>query len=268
MKLNLGRNDNNTLASGFLPEDYLERKAQRRTNALAITLFAVVIAGVIGAFFVTNRQWNEVRAYQEAINVRYSQAAADIEQLKVLEEQKKELLEKAELTTTLIERVPRSILLAELINRMPEQMTLLDLEVKSKRVTVTRERTTSDRGSKSLARRSSRNKAEEEEEKPEAPRYETNLEITGVAPTHTQVAEYVANLQKCTLLRDVDLKFSDKTTIKDRQMFKFRIETRIGPNADARHLEPEESLDLKSVAELGVTPEPVAGVGADDGEER
>ena len=34
----------------FLPDDYLERKAQRRTNAVCAVLFLVVIGGVGTAF--------------------------------------------------------------------------------------------------------------------------------------------------------------------------------------------------------------------------
>ena len=65
--------------SSFLPEDYLERKVELRTNFIYLTLFAVVIVGVVGAFFVTNRQWAEVKDHQETINIRYAQAAKDID---------------------------------------------------------------------------------------------------------------------------------------------------------------------------------------------
>ena len=70
----------------FVPEDYLARKAERRTNVVYLALFSVAMFGIVAAFFVTNRQWSEVKQYQEAINVRFSQAAKDIEQVKTLEE--------------------------------------------------------------------------------------------------------------------------------------------------------------------------------------
>ena len=77
---------------------------------------------------------------QQAINARYTQAAKDIEQLKQLEDQKQQMLGKAELTTSLIEKAPRSLLMAELVNRMPENLTLLELELASKKVEAPRER--------------------------------------------------------------------------------------------------------------------------------
>jgi len=243
--------------SSFLPEDYLAQKAERRTNLIAIILFSVVITGIVGAFLVTHRRWKDVRHYQEAINVRYSQAAKDIEQLKELEKQKTELLQKAELTTALIEKVPRSILLAELINRMPEQVTLLELELLSKRSVkplsaAARKAAESkkDSSSGSIASRSSKStKAATEKdaaEVPVAPTFETGIAMVGVAPNHSIVAQYVAQLQSCELLTGVELKFSDKTIIKEREMYKFRIETRIRPDADARNIEPQRNPRLNT----------------------
>lgn len=236
--------------TGFLPEDYLARKSERRTNVIAITLFTVVTFAVVGAFFVTNREWNDVRQYTEAINVRYAQAAMEIEQLRKLEDQKSELIEKAELVTALIERVPRSLLLAELINRMPGEMTLLELQLASKRTermtSRSRAATESASSSKSLASRRSRGSASAQKAAAPAPtvtapQYETRMFVTGVAPTHSAVAQYVAQLQTCQLIENIELKFSDRTIIRDREMFRFRIEASIRPDADARDIEPERT---------------------------
>src|SRR5215813_10519693 len=104
----------------FLPEDYLLRKKERRSNMISLSLFCIVMFGVIAAFFVTSRQWNDVKTRQAKINTEYTAESKKIDQLNVLEAQKREMMEKAEITAALIERVPRSILLAEIINRMPE----------------------------------------------------------------------------------------------------------------------------------------------------
>ena len=123
----------NSPDTSFLPEDYLQQKAERRTIFISLVLCVLVFAGVIAAFFVTNQRWNDFRHYTKQVNIRYQSSAAAIEQLKQVEDQKVTLLEKAELTTALIERVPKSILFAEIINRMPKHMTLLELELKSQR---------------------------------------------------------------------------------------------------------------------------------------
>ena len=245
--------------STFLPEDYVERKAERRTNVLSVTLFVVVTMGVIAAFFVTNRQWNDVKHYQHAINIRYTQAAKNIEQLKLLEEQKNDLLHKAELTTALIEKVPRSILLSELINRMPKnRIVLLEFEMKSKRLdrpSVTRPtRKAASAKTRSLADKAARQavRAREKEEAStvRAPRFETALVIVGVAPRHRDIAHYVAALQDCELIDRVELIFTEATKIKEREMNKFRIEADLRTNADARRIIPLETPRLDNITEL------------------
>jgi Tfp pilus assembly protein PilN len=275
----------------FLPEDYVSKLAERRSNLMAVSLFVIVTLGVVGAFFVTNRQWNDVKRYQQAMNVRYTKAAADIEQLKVLEDQKNGLLQKAELTTALIERVPRSILLAELINRMPKRVVMLEMQIKSERLdkpiraatakakTMTNTKKPAKKGSVS-----SKKDAAEVPKAPDpiaaaAPRLSTTIVVIGVAPSHKDIARFVAQLQGCGLLTGVELKFSETTIIQDREMKKFRVEARIADTADARRIEPLETPRIRSWDDLapdpeelmddeGVTPGPAAGITTNEGGNR
>ncbi len=225
----------------FLPEDYVERRSERRTNLICITLFLVVTAGVVGAFFVTNRQWNEVQEYQRVINIRYTQAAKDIEELKTLNTQRSDLMKKREIAAVLRERVPRSILLAEIINRLPDRARLAGFEMTCKRSdtpVVVRQVAKSTAG-KSISKRGA-GKKDSKPAEPEvvAPRYDTRIEIIGIAPDNSDVAQYVAALNESPLLREVELKISELTRIKDTQLLRFRIEARVDPNADARGIAP------------------------------
>ena len=63
----------------FLPEDYIEKKAENRNLAIAVFLFVVVTLGVVGAFFVTNRQWSTVKRRQQEINQEYATETKKIE---------------------------------------------------------------------------------------------------------------------------------------------------------------------------------------------
>ena len=246
MKLNLPGKPSEGPGFGdasFLPEDYVAQRAQRRTNVLSVALFIVITLGVVGAFLVTNREWNGVKKYQEAINVRYTQAAKDIEQLKVLEKQKAELLEKAELTTALIEKVPRSILLAELINRMPAPMVLVEFELSSTRVDrPVVQRQVGDK--KSFQNGGNANNKEDEAPTVLAPEFEVFLVLTGITPSHRDVAAYVSELQDCELLRGVELIFSEGTYVQQTPMNRFRVEARVRMDADARAIEPLENPRL------------------------
>src|SRR3954471_5140703 len=132
MKLPFKRSDSG--GGSFLPQEYVERRAELRANLLCLALFGVVMFGVIGAFFVPNRQWLTVKRARDSIAAQYAQEAARIEQLKLLEKQKTEIMDKAEVSTALIERVRRSVLLSELANRKPDEVTLIEVSLSAKRI--------------------------------------------------------------------------------------------------------------------------------------
>jgi Tfp pilus assembly protein PilN len=232
----------NSSSASFLPADYLDRKRERRANLFCLSLFLIVIFGVVAAFFVTNRRWEEVREHQQTINVRYAQAAKDIEQLKQLEAQKSEMLGKAELTAALIEKAPRSVVIAEIINRLPDKAALLQLELKSDRPrTRAAPAPTPQAGGQSLTNRAG------QQQQPAAPRFEvprviTGLSIVGVANTHNDVASFVNALQNCGLLERVDLRYSELTTIDKQELNRFLIQTRLRPDADARSLDINDGV--------------------------
>lgn len=230
------------VGSSFLPEDYLRQKQERRSNFIALSLFCVVMFGVTAAFFVTNRQWTSVKARQRDINSEYATEAKKIEQLKALEVQKAEMLEKAEITAALLERVPRSILLAELINRMPEQLTLTDLTLKGTRVKDAPKVAATDAKAKprSLAGSKGKGKSAPKEEpaKPVPPKYEFNITIVGLAADDSFVADYHTSLKQCPLLDQVEMVSSAEVVIDEVARRKFRFEAVLRPTADARNIQP------------------------------
>ena len=229
--------------SSFLPEDYLARKADRRTNLVSLVLFGVVMIAVFGAFLVTNRQWSQVKSQQKAINAQYQTAAEQIEDLTNLQEQKKAMLDRAELSAALVERVPRSILLAELINRMPPRLSLLEFELKSEKIKTAGAPTAKNKGGKTgnlkeATRAPTKEEAAEKIKKVEPPRFEVDLTLVGVAPTDLEVSRYMAVLNTYKLVRNVRLDYSENKDINGRVMRQFSIKMSLDPNADVRSIEP------------------------------
>lgn len=229
--------------SSFLPEDYLAQKAERRTNIIYLILFGVVMIAVVGAFLVTHRQTAQVKAQQAKINERYQVAAENISNLTDLEEQKGEMLGRAELAAALVERVPRSILLAELINRMPPRLSLIEFELESEKLKRTTKPTaTNEKGKKGslkgAKRAQTKEEAAEEVKKIEAPRYRVDLTLVGVAPTDLEVSRYMAVLNTYELVRNVRLDYSEDKEMDGRMMRQFCIVMSLNPRADVRNIEP------------------------------
>ncbi|MEZ6211172.1 MAG: hypothetical protein R3B46_08015 [Phycisphaerales bacterium] len=272
----------NSPDTSFLPEDYLQQKAERRTIFISLVLCVLVFAGVIAAFFVTNQRWNDFRHYTKQVNIRYQSSAAAIEQLKQVEDQKVTLLEKAELTTALIERVPKSILFAEIINRMPKHMTLLELELKSQRqdkpITV-RKRTveSEDKGKsmvskKSRSSRSGRKSPADEAPHHHRPAFRDPRHARRRRPHALRRRQVRLRAPEVRTLGAVELRFSESTIVNDHEVYKFRLEATVPTNADARQIEVletprmdifviEDSLEIMG----GKQPEkPVADAGKDN----
>jgi Tfp pilus assembly protein PilN len=261
----LGKSSSNTSAGGFLPEDYVRSRAEKRASLLTLVLFGVVMFAVAGAFFVTNRQWIDVRTEQQAINAEYTREAQKIEQLKALEKQKAEMLAKAELTTALIERIPRSLLTAELVTRMPEEITLLSMELKSKRVMSAAPPAQVQPAAGSLMRTGKGTAgAEPAPVRVSAPKYEYNLTVTGVSQKNNDIADYLASLKQSPLLEGVDLTYIKPTKISDIELRRFELVARLRADADARSVEPVAELRkgekvFQEAARPGEEPGPVEG---------
>src|SRR5687768_945733 len=96
-------------SSSFLPEDYLEKRTQRRTNLICVSLFCVVMLGVVGAYFAVHRRGAQMRARLVEVNHRFEEAAKRLDQLEELQGRKQQMVHKAKVTAALLERVPRTL---------------------------------------------------------------------------------------------------------------------------------------------------------------
>ena len=136
---------------------------------------------------------------------------------------------------------------------MPEETTLLEFTLESKRAKETKPSPKAAKGKKpkSLTRSPSAKEAEEEAEsaKPKPPSFVTTLVIIGAASTHQDVSEYLKSLQQCELLGAVELKYSESTIIDDQGLIKFRLEADLLADADARRIEPLKAPRLNVLGE-------------------
>jgi Tfp pilus assembly protein PilN len=229
--------------SSFLPEDYLAKRTERRTNIICLSLFAIVMAAVFGAFLVTNQAWSQIKEEQEFINVRYTEAGQQIRELAELERQRDEMLHRAELAAALVERVPRSILLAELINRMPPQLGLLEFRLSSQVIQPARDqeeatRQGNQRGRPPARRPPTKEEAEESLDRIEPPRFAVTLQMLGVAPTDLEVTRYLSELNSYPLLTGVTLQSIEQKELDGRMVRQFRVSMTLASNADVRHINP------------------------------
>jgi Tfp pilus assembly protein PilN len=219
----------------FLPDDYLERKQRRRTNAICAILFCVVIGAIGGAFTVTERSMREIEKQYTDVEQQYTDAARRIEQVQQMQDKQRTMAHQAELTASLLEKVPRSFILAEITNGIPSGVSLLDFSMAS--VTSTKAAAPTAKTAFEV-RQAEINAANGNNTisalaTAQAKVYDVNMKITGVAPNDGQVAQFIAKLDRSTMFQDVNLVFTDefKESERDVKLRKFQIEMTLNPAA-------------------------------------
>jgi len=224
--------------SSFLPEDYLDRKIARRTNLICISLFLVMLAAIGGAFYVQGRQDTSTRGELTRINQQFGDRAQQLNTIEKLQDQQSQMVEKAKVVRELVERVPRSIILAEMTNSMPTTLSLLEFSLESKLAqTAPRPRTALERDRQ---QRSTREK--EKEAKVEIVPRVITVEIEGVAPNDTDVSTFMENLTRHPLFEEVGLEYTESFEIEKNKMRKFRVTMTLNPEVTFDYA-AEEQLD-------------------------
>jgi Tfp pilus assembly protein PilN len=221
----------------FLPEDYVEKRQAARAAVVFIGLLLFVVGGIVGAYLYT--QWTMKAIFDEhdRINQAFEDASKRIEEAKELEKQKARMVAKAEITTTLMERVRRSVLLGELTRLRPQKVNFVSMELKSHELQNANAAAARPNSDLDKARRAQEGVAPEAVKPPQV---EVSIDLVGTAPTDQEVAAYMSALQKSELLSDVNLLFSEEyrrpaaANEVVEPVRRFHVEMHINPAADLR----------------------------------
>ncbi len=234
----------------LLPEDYLEHRAQQRANILCLVLLSVVIGGVIAAAVVSEDLALQVRKERDEVNEEYRQAGKLIEQMQELEGKKAMALAKAEMAAGLLERVPRSWLLASLTNALPTGASLTQVTLKTERPNSAVVRSKSKFRSRS-AQRGKAKKESKAETKVKREPLKVKIEVVGLAATDVQVAQFIANMQDNPLMRSVELAYTEEKTIDEETVREFQVLMELIPNAEVEIDQGAEAASKGPLASAG-----------------
>lgn len=232
----------------FLPDDYLEQKWKRRAN-LVCAVLVILAAGAIGAVaYVFHRTDLRVQARFEEVTARYNDAARKIEQVKKMHEQQRQVVHHAELAQSLVEKVPRSNMLAEITNCLPNGVSLLEMMMNS----------SPHQGPAPTGSSFEQHKAALEQTNAEAmlgvraPQFDVKVKITGVAQNDVQVAQTMSRLSHSKIFQDVNLVVSDTydAPLKEKEaghneaLRKWQIEMMLNPAAEVTNDTKTAAVEL------------------------
>jgi len=219
----------------LLPQDYLKRRMQRRMNVLCSGLFAMVMIAVLAAVAVSDRSIRNTEEVARRVNASYEEASNMLEQLNQLQAQRKKMLAKAEMTSQLLERIPRSTILAVITNSIPAHASLISYDMTTE--TIIARSAAAPSGSSKARKGNSKLIAQEAMGTAEnTVTIITLVELEGLAGTDVDVARFIANLAINPLTKSVDLLFSQEEMIADMTCRKFRIRMELRENIDAREV--------------------------------
>ncbi len=212
----------------LLPRDYLKRRLERRNDVILTVLFALVMAGVISATAMSERSWDHTVNVAEQVDKSYAQAAQLIEQLQHLEEKKNNVLQRAEQTASLMERVPRSYLLATVTNALPPDASMTSFHLTTERIEQGAAAQSADAGESA-----SRFQAVSAQRFPGEVVARVKLEVSGLAGTDVDVARFMSNMSVNPLVESVDLVYSEERLVEDDTPVRaFQVTVCMKPGAD------------------------------------
>ncbi len=188
--------------TNFLPDDYLHRRGLRRANWMCLGIAAGVLL-LLGAVtgFVVIRSWT-IAGMRHLVELQYQEASRQIANLKQLEQHKADLLRKVQLSTALLERVPRSHVLARLTNYLPEHTSLTSMTMQPQQIKRTPQKAV-DGGAKSQSTGGKNRPGNVLVTR-------VRFRLDGLAETDVEVAEYISRLHADPLFENVDLQFSEE----------------------------------------------------------
>ena len=243
----------------LLPEEFVNETRERRTGLLAALLFPLVLAAVVGAFFVTNRQWSQVRDAQAAVDEQTARVAAQIAEMRSLERIRAEMGARSELARGLLEPVPRSLILAILVQTMPNEITLTAVEIRSEEIRPPKEAKPAATAVSSA--KAGGKPAAAKPAAPAIPRRATVLAIGGLAPSLHEVGRWMSALEQVPMFASVRLELMEEVVggvggqRADAAASEFRIAIRIESGATIQDWDGLEAF------RSGVLPESFASAG-------
>jgi Tfp pilus assembly protein PilN len=183
---------------------------------------------------MVEKQLRVVERQHSEVTKQYAEAAKSIEQVKAMQDKQRKMGQQAELAASLLERVPRSFLLAEMTNAMPAGVSLMDVRLESK----IRSASAGGGGKTQFELKKAAMDANSGKKgappAPQAKQYDVTMKVFGVADNDVQVAQFMAKLNTSQLLKDVNLVISDEFVVNETKMRKFEIEMVINPNAEVQ----------------------------------
>jgi Tfp pilus assembly protein PilN len=211
----------------FIPEDYVQRKLARRANLLGAMLAAAVVLALAMVIVLLGLAEDRVTAAKNDLEAKVASAGENAQKWNKLQADRQALLERAEQAAKLLDPLPRSRIVAEVVQALPEKITLTEFSVDEQPVRRIEAAKPTDGTTTARARRGAANGPGQAVEKETT---ETRLRILGLAPTDVEVAKLIAALANSKYFSQVELSFSEDSVVNEHALRRFEVLFRLSDN--------------------------------------
>lgn len=195
----------------FLPERVRAGRARRRQLIRQGYLLALAVAGMVLLGFLRQDRLAKAQADLDMLQDRTATVQRELTLRDTLQKQLGELLIKERISNQLGSRFDPLDLMSELERLMPRGMSLVNLNLEAVRLELPGE------SAFAAGRRSA--------PAPEAKDSGTNrirLQITGIAPTDVDIANFIGQLSASPLFEDVNMGYARSTSVKGHKAREFQ----------------------------------------------
>jgi Tfp pilus assembly protein PilN len=198
----------------FVPDEYIQRKESRRANYFYFAILALIVFAIGGSYSLIKIRQHAIAREAKAVDAKMITVQLAVKQLEQIQSRKQEMMKTALLTAELIEPVPRSLIVAQLTNALPDNVSLIKVEIEKKTAT--------------SGQSSNKYDAVKAAQKNTGQNLVTELVISGLAENDIGVADFIAGLSMSEMLENVCLvqsKNKEKSAVSHKE-FKLTAQVR------------------------------------------
>ena len=182
----------------FLPQQWHEQKRDRRVFRYGLVLVGIVVITTFSAFATTMTHWRTVFQTQQSVTAKWDDARQRVQGYLTSERTLKNKLDEAKKVSSLLDIVPKSLLLAELTSVLPKGAFLISIRIDTRIMP----------GSKDPAIAVDK------------------ISISGEAPDDPTVSLFVEGLMKSRYFQNIALQYSQQKQISGSRNFAINMEVR------------------------------------------
>lgn len=194
----------------LLPEEYVKQRLQYRVDMLCVLLFGLVMVSIMTAEAISSRQIRNTQVTHASVSARFSEAADFMNNFFVLQSRKTELLKEAEVIAAMTDRVPRSFLLAMVVNHCPGEVTLEEVDVSER---VIEDKPPAAEKKRKISSKAAKEAEEKKKKEAKPPKTRIVIEMKGFCEDFSTIATLLQAWKVSPLVESVNItKTSEKRT--------------------------------------------------------